>query len=81
MSVTDAVRLDPEETQMLAYQLCVQRLADPWDWCLWEDVPMLDEQGHVLLCDAIEDVRVSLTHEMAREARANDVDPAEVLRF
>lgn len=74
-----AVRLDPEETQMLAYQLCVQRLADPGDWCEWEDVPMLDEQGHVLLCDAIEDVCVSLTHEMNREARANDVDPAEVL--
>lgn len=76
--MSGAVYLTIEETRMLAYKLCVERLANAEDWCEWEDVPMLDEQGHVLLCDAIEDVRVWLAGEVNFRARAADIDPVEV---
>lgn len=51
----ETVVLDKAETAMLAKEMIARRLSDPEEWADWELVPMLDEDGHSRLIDAIHD--------------------------
>lgn len=66
----EVVVLDHAETALLAKEMIARRLCDPEEWADWELVPMLDEDGHVRLIDAIVDATA--------DAMADDPDALDV---
>lgn len=47
------VILDDRQTRLLAQEMIARRLCDPEEWACWELVPLLDEEGHERLIEAI----------------------------